>query len=61
MEPHRLKVVVLIAKMVGINRDNIQLDSHVGGDIYKPMHPLRTFVAFRKLRKKNFNWKKETA
>ena len=29
---------------------NIQLDSHVGGDIYRPMHPLMTFVAFHKLR-----------
>ena len=25
---------------------NIQVDSHAGGDIYRPMHPLRTFVAF---------------
>ena len=25
---------------------NIQLDSHVGGDIYRPLHPLRSFVAF---------------
>ena len=40
---------------------NIQLDSHVGGDIYRPMHPLRTFVAFHKLRTKNFKWQKETA
>ena len=24
----------------------MQLDSHVGVDIYKPMHPLRTFLLF---------------
>ena len=33
---------------------NVQLDSHVGGDIYSPMHPLRTFVAFHKLWEKAF-------
>ena len=31
---------------------NKLLDSHVGGDIYRPIHPLTTFVAFHKLRKK---------
>ena len=37
---------------------NIQLDSHVGGDIYRPMHPLRSYVAFHKLREKNSNGKR---
>ena len=37
---------------------NIQLDSHVGGDIYRPMHPLRTYVAFHKLRGQNFQKEK---
>ena len=40
---------------------SLQLDSSVGGDIYRPMHPLRTFIAFHKLREKIFKWKKETA
>ena len=31
---------------------NILLGSYVGGDIYMPMHPLRTFVAFQELRGK---------
>ena len=36
---------------------NIQPDSHVGGDIYRPMHPLRTFISFHKLREKFSNGK----
>ena len=27
---------------------NKQLDSYIGGDIYRPVHPLRTFVTFYK-------------
>ena len=30
---------------------NKQLDSHVGGDIYKPMKPFKTYVALYKWRK----------
>ena len=38
-----------------------QLDSHLGGDIYRPMHPLKTSAAFHKWRKKISKNKKETA
>ena len=37
------------------------LDSLVGGDIYSCVHPLKTFVAFYKWRKKFLKCKKETA
>ena len=40
---------------------NMQLDFHAGGEIYRCKHPLRTYVAFQKLRKKFFKWKKETS
>ena len=37
---------------------NMQLDSHVRGDIYRPLHPLRNFVAFHKLGEKKFQMEK---
>ena len=36
---------------------NIQLYSHAGGDIYWLMHPMKTFVAFHKLRENVLNGK----
>ena len=45
-------VVVQKSPQSEIAEENMQPDSYVGGDIFRLMYPLRTFVAFHKLRKK---------
>ena len=36
---------------------NTQVDSHVDGDINRPMHPLRTIDAFSQTEENNFKWR----